>query len=349
MIQAEVLFQKPWAELQAMAWHVRRTRHPDTLMCAVPGARRYVTERYTNTPHHFAAISLTGRSCELMCDHCRGRLLQTMYPAHTPDALLALGQRLLTRGCTGVLISGGADSNGAVPLKPHLEAIGQLKEWGLRVIVHTGLPDAETIAGLKAASVDQVLFDVIGDRDTIHQVLHLNHIPEDYAAALRQIREVGIPVAPHVVIGLHYGTLRGELNALEIIRQAGVDVVVLVVLRPLPHTPMRAAPLIPPEVVGRLAAVARLLCPDAYLTLGCARPVGPSKLEMERLALLAGVNGIAYPDPSSVKTAEELKLKARFIESCCTLGTPVHAGGQPALAPQAQFQPSAWVVTSSNG
>ncbi len=49
------------------------------------------------------------------------------------------------------------------------------------------------------------------------------------------------------------------------------------------------------EEVGRLAAVARLLMPDTPLMLGCARPAGPAKVPMERLAVLAGANVVAYP------------------------------------------------------
>lgn len=83
--------------------------------------------------------------------------------------------------------------------------------------------------------------------------------PKDFATTLSILREVGVPVAPHVIVGLYFGQMRGELMALEIIRQVGTEVVVLVVLRPLPHTPMANAPTINAEIVGWLAAVARLL------------------------------------------------------------------------------------------
>ena len=319
MDKPKALFHRPWEELQAAAWQVRQRHHPPDLVFAVPGAKRYQTEHYHNTPHRFASISLTGRQCALQCEHCRGQLLAGMLPAPTPDDLLALGRRLIEQGCKGLLISGGADAHGAVPLQPHLPAIARLKEWGLRIIVHTGLLDRETAEGLKAAGVDQVLFDVVGDTATIRQVLHLDRSPADYADALALLRDVGIPVAPHVVIGLHWGQLRGELAALETISRIGAEVVVLVVLRPLPHTPMADAPVVEPETVGRLAAVARLLNPTIPLTLGCARPAGLVKIEMERRAVLSGVNAVAYPDPATVRLAEELGLNTSFVESCCTL------------------------------
>ncbi len=317
--EATRLFNLPGEELQQAAWQARHAHHPPELYFAVPGAKRYETDHYRNTRWRFASISLTGRSCELQCDHCRGRMLERMLPAPDPDALLTHAQRLLERGCEGVLISGGCDLDGVVPVRPYLPAIARVRSMGLRVIVHTGLLDRETVEGLKSAGVDQVLLDIVGDEATIRRILHLERTPADYEHALALVREAGIPVAPHVIAGLNYGELRGELNALEIIRRQGADVVVIVVLRPLPHTPLARTPVVAAEAVGRLVAVARLLFPATPLTLGCARPPAPSKAEIERLAVLAGVNSLAYPDPTTINLAGALGLCTSFVESCCTL------------------------------
>ncbi|MCL7453532.1 MAG: radical SAM protein [Anaerolineae bacterium] len=313
------LLQLPLEELLARAWQVRVEHFRPSLDLAVPGARHYRTEHYVNTPHRFATISLTGTACALNCAHCERHLLESMYAALTSAALCDLGRSLRDQGCEGVLLSGGADRHGAVPLRGHLPAIAQLKEMGLQVIVHTGMPDREIARELHAAGVDQVLFDVVGDEDTIRTVLGLPYKPEDYARALVGLREGGLSVAPHVVIGLHFGQLRGELHAIEIVRNVGADVLVLVVLRPLPGTAMADAPLPRAEEVGRLVAVARLLLPETPLTLGCIRPVGRARVEMERLAVLAGINAVAYPDPETVRLAAERGLQVEFLESCCTL------------------------------
>ena len=316
---ARRLFELPWPELQARAWQARTEHFAPWLGLAVPGARHYTTEHYANEPHRFATISLTGMACALNCAHCSRHLLETMYAAPTLAELVALGRRLQAQGCQGVLLSGGADAHGAVPLHPFLPAIAELKAMGLQVIVHTGLADEQTARGLCAAGVDQALFDVIGDEETIRAVYGLPYTPQDYARGLATLRQAGLVVAPHVVIGLHYGQLRGELAALEIIQDVGADRVVLVVLRPLPDTPM--AGVVPPaaEEVGRLTAVARLLMPDTPLLLGCARPAGQAKVPMERLAVLAGANVVAYPDPETVHLAAERGLQVEFLESCCTL------------------------------
>ena len=196
------------------AWQARVDHFPPWLGLAVPGARHYQTEHYRNEPHRFATISLTGTACALNCAHCGRHLLDSMYAAPTPEELDALGHRLLAQGCQGVLLSGGADALGAVPLRRHLPAIAALKKMGLRVIVHTGLTDQETAEGLFEAGIDQALFDVIGAEETIRAVYGLPYTPQDYARGLAVLRRAGLQVAPHVVIGLHFGQVRGELNAL---------------------------------------------------------------------------------------------------------------------------------------
>jgi len=313
------LFWLPWEELRERAWAARTEHFAPWLGLAVPGAKHYATEDYVNEPQRFATISLTGTACALDCAHCSRHLLEAMYAAPTPAKLLALGRRLQAEGCEGMLLSGGADPRGAVPLRPFLPAIARLKGVGLTIIVHTGLADEETARGLRDAGIDQALFDVIGDAETVREVYGLPYGPDAYARGLAILREAGLAVAPHVVIGLHFGKLRGELRALEMIREAGAEMVVLVVLRPLPGTPMAQATPPSAEEVGRVAAVARLLMPDAPLMLGCARPAGPAKVEMERWAVLGGANVVAYPTPETVRLAAELGLETGFVESCCTL------------------------------
>ncbi len=288
--------------------------------------RRYDTEHYRNEGHRFPVFSVTGNSCPLGCEHCRGQMLREMVPAPAPGALLRAAERAMANGCRGLLISGGCDESGAVPLAGHLRALGELKSWGLQVVVHAGLLDRRTAEGLKAAGVDQVLVDVVGDEETARQVLHLNKTPADYLAVLRMLHELSVPTVPHAIVGLHYGEIRGELAALEMIASIAPAAVVLVLVRPLPGTPMASTPHVSPESFARVAAVARLLLPSPTLALGCARPAGPLKPEYERLALLAGVNAIAYPEPATVSLAAGMGLGTSFTESCCSLAGLDSAG-----------------------
>ncbi|HID61699.1 MAG TPA: radical SAM protein [Anaerolineae bacterium] len=316
--EVEALYQRPLEEVVSEAWAVRQANFPPSLKLAAPGAKRYEVDGFRNSPHKFVDVSLTGRACALQCEHCRGRLLETMRPATTPAALRALADELISKGCQGVLLSGGSDAEGRVPLAGYFEAIAYLKERGLRVIVHSGLLDQATAHGLKAAGVDQVLLDVIGDEQTIRRVYHLDKTPQDYAAALALLKEVGLSIAPHIVIGLHFGQMRGELEALRQITAAGVEVIVLVVLNPLLRTPMKEFLPPPPGAVGKIVALARLLNPRTPLALGCARPAF-LKADVDRLAIAAGVNTLAYPGEEAIVHARSLGLAVEFAEMCCSL------------------------------
>ncbi len=94
-------------------------------------------------------------------------------------------------------------------------------------------------------------------------------------------------------------------------------ILVLVVLMPLSGTPM--ASVKPPELweIGGFFQSARIEMPEATIMLGCARPIGEIKHQIDRLALEAGLNGIAYPADGIVGYSEELGLEPLFINACC--------------------------------
>lgn len=317
--QLDTLYHLPLKELLAAAWQLRLKNFSPVLGLATPGSKHYDSGDHRNDRHLFVTISITGRGCRLQCEHCRGELLKSMYPATTPAALLELGRQLQAGGCRGVLVSGGAGLNGRVPLQPYLESLARLKDLGLQVIVHTGLADPVTAKGLKNAGVDQVLLDIIGDRETARQVYHLDKEPGDYGAALANLLAAGLEVVPHIIAGLNFGRLTGELAALHQVLSYGCRDLVLVVLTPLPGTPMAGVTPPSPAAVGRLLAIARLAGPHLNLLLGCARPVGWHRLRTEFYALRAGVNGIAYPHEATVEKARSLGLKTFYSDLCCSL------------------------------
>jgi hypothetical protein len=103
------------------------------------------------------------------------------------------------------------------------------------------------------------------------------------------------------------------------IRKAEPETVVLVVLTPAPATAM--ADVKPPAVdeVADIIAAARVLNPAIAVTLGCAKPPGPYKRQVEARAIDCGVNGLAYPDESTIDYAVSRGLKTEFTEDCCSL------------------------------
>ncbi|MDN5345420.1 MAG: lipoyl synthase, partial [Clostridia bacterium] len=143
--------------------------------------------------------------------------------------------------------------------------------------------------------------------------------PEAYGNFLKLCQQYDLEVAPHIVVGLHYGRLLGEIEALRMISSVQPRHLAIVILTPLRDTPM--AGVTPPSIedCGRLLALARLANPYAYLSLGCARPAGYQRPLLEQYALNAGVNAIAYPGPETITLAREMALAAEFSDRCCTL------------------------------
>ncbi|RLE11687.1 radical SAM protein [Candidatus Aerophobetes bacterium] len=286
-----------------------------------PTIKRYQTVEYRNKTYpFFVPVSVTGKRCLLNCQHCRGILLESMYTATSPAKLYQLALKLEKEGCQGMLISGGADLNGEVPLVRFLSVLARIKkELGFKIAVHTGLVSQKLADGLAEAGVDVAMIDIIGDDETIRKVYHLDASVEDYECSLKYLVERGVKTSPHVVIGLHYGRLVGEEHALRIISRYKIASLVLVVLNPLSNTPMANVTPPSPHKVYNIFLQARMMFPEVPILLGCARPGGRYRLIIDKYALQAGLNGIAYPAEGVVSYAKKMGLESTFSEWCCSL------------------------------
>jgi uncharacterized radical SAM superfamily protein len=193
------------------------------------------------------------------------------------------------------------------------------RELNPTLLVHSGLVRKEIAEGLADVGVDCVMIDIIGDDETISQVCHLTASVEDFDRSLQLLTSFGVPTAPHVIMGLHFGEVRGERRAFEIIARYPVKALVLVGFRPIPGTPMADVQPLFPQVVGELFASARKRFPRLPVLLGCERPLGPYREETDLLALEAGLDGIAFPSESAIRWAEEHDIQPRFSRTCCSM------------------------------
>jgi uncharacterized radical SAM superfamily protein len=291
---------------------------PKVIHFYAPSFMYYKTSYYRSSPTHFSTVSVTGTACALNCKHCGGQVLNTMHPATTPEALLALAAKLKQQGALGCLVSGGCLPDGSVPLKPFTSAIEKIKrELGLTVFVHTGVIDAATATGLKTAGVDAALIDVIGSDETIKKICNLNVTVEDYANSLNAMQQADLTLVPHVIVGLHDGELKGELYALKMIAAVKPSAVVVIAFMPIHGTAMAKVKPPHPADIAKVTAVARLTFPKIPIALGCVRPKGKHRAETDILALKAGVNAIAFPSEEVVKFAEEQGYTFSFSSYCC--------------------------------
>lgn len=284
-----------------------------------PSFMYYKTAYFSSSISDFPTISVTGRRCALKCRHCGGIVLETMYPATTPKELVELCDRLKTAGAKGVLVSGGCLADGSVPLRDFTQAISKVKnDTGLTVFVHSGIVDQSMARALKKARVDAVLIDVIGSNDTIDEICGLNVTVADYAKSLKALSRAEVPTVPHVIVGLHYGKLKGEMHALQMIRQQNPAAVVIIAFTPIRGTYMEDSRAPVPLDIARVLLTARLMFPDTPVVLGCMRPKGKHRSETDVLAIKAGADAIAFPTESSVEFAKDIGYQVSFSPFCCS-------------------------------
>jgi len=240
-----------------------------------------------------------------------------MIPAESPEKLLDLTSKWAKRGAKGVLISGGYSREGKVPLRRFIKALREIKRLGLVVAVHTGLVSKEDAENLRAAEVDAALIDIVGDDDTVREMLGLNAKASDFFRSVVALKEAQLFVAPHIVIGLNHGSLKGELDALKKLSEIGIEALSFLVYSPTPGTP--SAFDLPPKLedIAMVITTARKTFFNVYLTLGCMKPRGEYRSLVDQVAVLCGVNGIVNPSLAALKLAERLGLNVKKIGGCC--------------------------------
>ncbi|MEM1566337.1 MAG: radical SAM protein [Candidatus Bathyarchaeia archaeon] len=292
---------------------------PRKMRFYAPSFMYYRTAYFCSSKSEFPTISVTGKGCALKCKHCGGKVLETMYPATTPEKLYSLCGKLKAEGALGCLISGGCLPDGSVPLDGFVEAIRRVKaDFGLTIFAHVGVVDLERALRLKEAGVDAALIDILGADETIREIYNLNLTVESYENALKALSQAGLPFVPHVIVGLHYGRLKGEFNALQMISRYKPSALVVIAFVPIHGTAMAHVEPPKPLDIARVLAVARRMFPETPIALGCMRPKGRHRAETDILAIKAGVNAIAFPAEEAIRFAESRGFEISFSFYCCS-------------------------------
>jgi hypothetical protein len=304
----------------------RRTRleveRGGALRFHVPTFKTYATSELENCGRHaWPAVSITGGECSLACDHCQAKILEPMLPARTPEDLWRIVNDQIVGGARGMLLSGGSNHRNEVEYRPYYPVLRRVKEAfpGFRIALHTALVDRDIARRMEAAGVDVAMMDVIGAQDTVSQVYHLRRSVADFERSLECLVATSMKVVPHIVVGLHYGRLLGEWHALEIVARQQPDALVLVVVMPVYAS--RRRPFVTPDSVevGRFFLDARRALPDLPLMLGCARPAGIARAQIDAYAVMAGLNGIAHPADGMVELAVRLGRTVSVSPACCSI------------------------------
>ena len=267
------------------------------------------------------AISVTGGDCKLQCDHCKAKILEPMIPARTADELWRVANEQIAAGAQGMLLTGGSNHRNEVEYDPYYSTIRRIKDSfpQFRIALHTALVSADIARRMEDSGIDAAMMDVIGAQETITQVYHLKRTVDDFERSLEHLVATQMHVVPHIVLGLHYGRFLGENNALEIVARHLPAALVLVVVMPF-YAPQKR-PYVTPDSheVGRFFLRARQALPGLPLLLGCARPPGRAKQEIDSYAVMAGLNGLAHPADGVVELAARLMRDVRVTPACCSI------------------------------
>jgi len=303
------------------------------LTFAVPGGKVYINDYYVNSPDSFLNISITGHECDLMCRHCRKELLKDMSMAGDSKKLVELVEKYLKRAgdnskntgngsLKGMLISGGFDADGKLPVNNILPGVKELKSKYpfLTIYIHTGFLNEDEAASLKNSGVDAVLVNLIGSQKAIREVYNLkDRTYRDYLDTIKLLKDHGLKVSPHIIIGLEDGKLSDEFMTVKDALALGVDSLVFVVLKKASRSTDFISSKVPHDEIIRLVEYARELSGDVLLSFGCAKPSGRSRSLLEIGLIKAGIDSMAFPAEETIRFAVENKIAHTFIEKCCAI------------------------------
>jgi len=263
----------------------------------------------------FPAVTITGYSCSLMCDFCRGKYLKGMTPVRKPRELYDLANRVWERGGRGLLVSGGFDKYGKLPIRPYLSVIRDIKkDFDLIISIHPGFLEREVIVKLKECKVDIIDYS-FAFNPLLLKYMRLNLKPEDVVKHFREWLRVGFEhVVPHILLGLRGYISRWDYEALRALLQFNPHLIVLLVFIPTKGTPLES--LRPPLVKDILDYVnyANKTLQCSEISLGCMRPVEYKDSLDELLISSKLVNRVANPHKRLIEKYGLLK-----VETCCSV------------------------------
>lgn len=245
-------------------------------------------------PRNTAVISVTGKSCSLNCRHCQARHLQHMSSINN-----------FNKDATSILLSGGYNRQGAVPItRKHLE---QLKDYKLNI--HSGLI-CEKQARLFGRYAHSISFDFPAGNDVIKDVYGLKKTMNDYIKSYKLLKIHCNKVTPHICIGLG----GKELKAVSILADIGFEEIVLLAL--IPNEFFRNPPSI--EKLINLMKRIRKAYPDKKISLGCMRPHGRYRKELDTKSLKYA-DKIVMPHKEAAILAEKKNFKIKNKYECCAI------------------------------
>lgn len=252
------------------------------------------------------SLSVTGRDCALNCRHCNKKFLKPMC---------RFGEKLKPK-ITSILISGGCDKDGKVPILKFTKEIKQLKST-YKINAHVGLVDSEEAQKI-ARIVDTVSFDFVSEPRIIKEIYKLDKKLTDYYQSLRNLQKV-VEVYPHITLGLWKGRINWEYEAVDLlVKKFGFGKIIFNVFIPTAGSELERQE--PPTITSldKYFQYLKINYPRLDKRLGCMRPGGKYREKLDELALLSGFKVITRPSKKVIELAQNLGYKIFWQGQCCT-------------------------------
>lgn len=258
----------------------------------------------------FPSISITGNKCYFSCIHCRQKYLKSMIHVEQKK-LYCKAIELEKNGAKGILISGGLDKNGKVPID--YSVLKKIKEdTNLLINLHCGFINKSDARLIKESNVDSVSLDFVGSNETIKNILNMPFKVKDYENNVKFLTEENVNTIPHICVGLNQGKIVGEYNSLKILKKYPINSITLLVLikNEMEKTKSVNYDI---ESIKNFFIYTRKEFPKVKLSLGCMRP---RIKELDETALL--FDSIVNPTKNMIKLIRN-EYGIVIQEICCSL------------------------------
>ncbi|MFN3412185.1 MAG: hypothetical protein ACK4YF_08505 [Exilispira sp.] len=276
-----------------------------------------------------ASISVTGNFCELSCKHCNKKYLKSMIDIKDKEFLNYFKDK------NTALISGGSLKNGSVPFYNHLDLIKKIKENNILLNGHTGYIPEDKFD--QTFIFNSLSIDICGSDKILKEIYNLNLSLKEYQENILKLNEFLInsqknvyfdkieyfnkpAIVPHITIGIYYGKYSFEEEAIDFLKKIKPGKLVLNVLIPTKNTAFEKISEIDIKRVLQVFNYAKNQLPDSLIYLGCMRPFGLFREELDFLLFEKKIDGIVNPSKKFMKFLES-KITDNYIQlkGCCSL------------------------------
>lgn len=266
---------------------------------------QYFTPRYKYKP-----VSLTGNQCALNCRFCNRKYLENMVHVN-PSNFTRVIKELYEYGVRGVLLSGGFNRDGVLPIENYIDELRVVKrELGLITSAHLGLnTNRDLLLELKEV-IDVVDYEFSLSSFIVNEIRGFQFKPERYIEALTRMLETGLHVVPHIYVwhpGLDRELLTRETSVLS---DLGIEeVTLLVYIDPyVKYEPLKLAGI----VLENIEYLRNTYSGKIYL--GCMRP-GYIKPLLDPVVIEKNlVERVANPHYSVLR-----KYPSEVFDACCSI------------------------------